>query len=73
MSTFINEKLVPVKSNASKSKLYLSYPLKGSNQFPVPQTIFTDSTGEEIGRIVGYRAPAQFQQEMDAILGDRVT
>ena len=42
-------------------------------QFPVPQTVFTDATGKEIGRIVGYRAPAKFQQEMDSILGDRVT
>ena len=60
-----------MKSNAGKTKLYLSY-VKES-QFPVPQTVFTDSSGEEIGRIVGYRAPAQFQQEMDSILGDRVT
>jgi thioredoxin-related protein len=62
---------VAVKSNAGKTKFYLSY-VKGS-QFPVPQTVFTDASGEEIGRIVGYRAPAQFQQEMDSILGDRVT
>jgi thioredoxin-related protein len=62
---------VAVKSNAGKTKLYLSYVKR--SQFPVPQTVFTDSSGEEIGRIVGYRAPAQFQQEMDSILGDRVT
>jgi thioredoxin-related protein len=71
VSAFINEKLVPVKSNAGRSKLYLSY-VTGS-QFPVPQTVFTDATGKEIGRIVGYRAPAKFQQEMGSILGDRVT
>jgi len=71
VSAFINEKLVPVKSNAGKSKLYLSYVEK--LPFVVPQTVFTDSSGEELGRIVGYRAPAQFQQEMDSILGDRVT
>jgi thioredoxin-related protein len=73
VSAFINEKLVPVKSNAGKSRLFMSYSLKGATQFGVPQTIFTDATGKEIGRIVGYRAPAQFQQEMDSILGDRVT
>jgi hypothetical protein len=71
---YINEKLVPMKSNAGKSRLYLDYPYpKDPRQFPVPQTVFTDSSGEEIGRIVGYRAPAQFQQEMDSILGDRIT
>ena len=64
---------MPVKSNAGKSRLYLAYPYpKDQRQFPVPQTVFTDSSGEEIGRIVGYRAPAQFQQEMNSILGDRV-
>jgi len=71
VSAFINDKLVPVKSNANASGLYKGY-IKGS-QFYVPTTVFTDSSGEEIGRIVGYRAPAQFQQEMDSILGDRVT
>ena len=73
MSAFINEKLVPVKSNAGKSRLILSYLPKGTLQFSVPQTVFTDASGAEIGRIKGYRAPAQFQQEMDSILGDRVT
>jgi thioredoxin-related protein len=63
---------VPVKSNAGKTQLYLSY-IGGSKQFPVPQTVFTDATGKEIGRIVGYKPPAKFQQEMESILGDRVT
>jgi thioredoxin-related protein len=63
---------VPVKSNASRAKLYLSYLPKGSTQFPVPQTVFTDATGKEIGRIVGYRAPAQFQQQMQSILAGYV-
>ncbi len=63
---------MPVKSNAGKSRLYRDY-VQGIEQFPVPQTVFTDASGEEIGRIVGYRAPAKFQQEMDSILGDRVT
>ena len=74
MSAFINEKLVPVKSNASKSRLYLDYPYpKDRSQFPVPQTVFTDATGEEIGRIVGYKAPAQFQQQMQSILAGYVS
>ena len=68
---FINEKLVPVKSNPRTSRLYQSY-IKTS-QFYVPTTVFTDASGKEIGQIVGYLAPAQFQQEMDTILGDRVT
>jgi len=66
VSAFINEKLLPVKSNAGKTKLYLSY-LKGT-QFPVPQTIFTDASGAEIDRIVGYLAPAQFKEKMQSIL-----
>jgi thioredoxin-related protein len=60
-----------VKSNANTSRLYAGY-IKGS-EFYVPTTVFTDASGEEIGRIVGYRTPAQFQQEMESILGDRVT
>jgi hypothetical protein len=71
VSGFINDKLVPLKSNAGRSRLYLSY-VQGS-QFPVPQTVFTDATGKEIGRIVGYKAPSKFQEQMTSILGDRVT
>lgn len=66
VSAFINEKLVAVKSNAGKTRLYLSY-VKGS-QFPVPQTVFTDSSGAEIDRIVGYLAPAKFLEQMQSIL-----
>jgi hypothetical protein len=73
VSAFINEKLVPVKSNAGRSKLYLSYWPTGAKQFYVPQTVFTDATGKEIGRIVGSKAPGEFQQQMTSILGNRVT
>lgn len=73
MSAFINGKLVPVKSNAGKTMLYLSYLSKGSTQFPVPQTVFTDATGKDIGRIVGYKAPAQFMQQMQSILAGYVS
>jgi thioredoxin-related protein len=64
----VNEKLVAVKNKAGSGTLYRSYSISS-----VPQTVFTDSSGEEIGRIRGYRAPAQFQQQMELILGDRVT
>ncbi|MDM7999902.1 MAG: hypothetical protein QUS33_07880 [Dehalococcoidia bacterium] len=70
MSTFINEKLVPLKSNAGRNKLYLNY-VKGS-QFPVPQTIFTDSSGTEINRIVGYLGPAKFLEQMESMLTGHV-
>lgn len=55
-----------MKSNAGKSTLYRSY-VEGV-QFPVPQTVFTDSSGEEIDRIVGYLAPAKFLEQMQLIL-----
>jgi thioredoxin-related protein len=64
--------LVPVKSDANTSRLWEDYYVQGS-KFYVPTTVFADASGKEIGRIVGYRAPAKFQQEMDSILGDRVT
>jgi len=48
VSTFINEKLVAVKNKAGKGTLYREYSISA-----VPQTVFTDSSGEEIGRIVG--------------------
>jgi thioredoxin-related protein len=60
--------LVPVKSDAGKSRLILSYLPEGSLQFSVPQTVFTDSSGKEIGRIVGYEPPAQFLDQMQSIL-----
>jgi thioredoxin-related protein len=62
---------VPVKSNAGRSRLYESY-IK-TLPFYVPNTVFTDASGKEIDRIVGYLAPVDFQQRMDSILGDRVT
>ena len=69
MSAFINEKLVPVKSNANTSRLYLDYPYpEDPRQFPVPQTVFTDASGTEIDRIVGYLGPAQFLEQMESIL-----
>jgi thioredoxin-related protein len=55
-----------MKSNASTSRLYAAY-TKGS-KFYVPTTVFADSSGEEIDRIVGYLAPAQFKEKMESIL-----
>lgn len=66
VSAFINGKLVPVKSNAGRSRLFASY-LEGS-QFPVPQTVFTDASGAEIDRIIGYVGPVQFLERMQSIL-----
>ena len=69
MSAFINEKLVPVKSNASKSRLYEDYLVTVA----IPQTVFTDPSGAKIGVIMGYKAPAQFQQQMQSILAGYVS
>jgi hypothetical protein len=74
VSAFINEKLVAVKSNAGKSRLYVDYPYpQNPRQFPVPQTVFTDAAGKEIDRIVGYLAPAQFKAQMQSILSGLVS
>lgn len=74
MSAFINDKLVPVKSNVYKSRLFASYPYpENPSQFPVPQTVFTDASGKEIGRILGKKLPAEFQETMDSILDGLVT
>ena|GEM_PF-4560050 len=63
-----------VKSNAGKSRLYVDYPYpQNPRQFPVPHTIFTDASGEEIDRIVGYLAPAQFKAQMQSILSGLVS
>jgi len=64
VSAFINEKLVPVKSNAGKSTLHKQYLTKNF----VPQTVFTDASGTKIGVIEGYKAPAQFLEQMQSIL-----
>ena len=69
MSAFINGKLVPVKSNASKSRLYKDYLVTVA----VPQTVFTDSSGAKIGVIMGYKAPAQFMEQMQSILAGYVS
>jgi thioredoxin-related protein len=68
VSAFINEHLVPIKRNTLTSRLHQSYSIKY-----VPTTVFTDASGKEIDRIVGYLPPAEFQDKMKSILGDRVT
>jgi thioredoxin-related protein len=69
VSAFINGKLVPVKSSASKSRLYEDYLVTVA----VPQTVFADSSGAKIGVIMGYEAPAQFMGQMRSILAGYVS
>ncbi len=69
MSALINERLVPVKSNTWKSRLYVSYMKEGSS-FYVPTTVFTDASGEEIDRVSGYLGPAEFAERIDSVLAD---
>jgi len=59
---------VAVKSKAGKGTLYKEYSISA-----VPQTVFTDASGAEIDRIVGYLAPAQFKEKMQSILSGRVS
>ncbi len=63
VSAFINGKLVPVKNKAGKGTLYKEYSVNA-----VPQTVFTDASGVKIGVIAGYKAPAQFLEQMQSIL-----
>ena len=56
-SAFLNGNFVNVKSNAGKTSLHVNYGLAG-----VPTTIFAASDGTEMGRIMGYRPPDQFQE-----------
>ena len=59
---------MPVKNKAGNGTLYKEYSISS-----VPQTVFTDSSGEEIGRIRGYLAPAQFKAQMQSILSGLVS
>jgi len=56
----VNERFIPVKSNAGKSSLYQEYGIGG-----VPTTVFTRPNGEEIGRIIGYYPAEIFRQGME--------
>ncbi len=67
MSALINERLVPLKSNAWKSQLFVDY-LKEGSSFYVPTTVFTDASGEEVHRVTGYLGPAEFAAEVDSVL-----
>ena len=59
---------MPVKNKAGNGTLYREYSISA-----VPQTVFTDASGAEIDRIVGYLAPAQFKEKMQSILSGRVS
>jgi hypothetical protein len=67
VSALINGRLVPVKSNTWKSRLYVSYMKEGSS-FYVPTTVFTDASGEEIDRVSGYLGPAEFAERIGSVL-----
>jgi thioredoxin-related protein len=69
VSSYINEKLVAVKSNAGKSTLHKQY----LTTTAVPQTVYTDASGAKIGVIVGYKPPAQFMEQMQSILAGYVS
>lgn len=56
VSVFINDKFVPMKSNAGKTILHRNYGIRG-----VPTTVFTEPDGKEIGRIVGYVPSDKFR------------
>ncbi len=67
MSALINERLVPVKSNTWKSRLYINYVKEGLS-FYLPTTIFTDASGKEIDRVSGYLGPADFRSRIESVL-----
>ena len=63
LSAYLNSNLICLKSNAGESDLYLNYGIDG-----VPTTVFISPGGEEINRMVGYRPPDDFYQDMQVIL-----
>ena len=63
LAAFLNDNLVPLKSNAAESDLWRSYDILG-----VPTTVFTSPQGTEIGRITGRAPPDEFYQLTQAIL-----
>jgi len=59
------EKFVCIKVDADKNRELLNK----SNVSGLPTIVFTDSQGKEIHRVVGYRPPAAFAEEMKKALG----
>ncbi len=64
LGAFLNDNFVSLKSNVDKSDLYKNYP---DIQY-LPTIVFTSPEGIEIERMVGYRTPDQFYQDVQAIL-----
>jgi thiol:disulfide interchange protein len=63
LSAFLNDNFVSLKSNIAKSDLCANYDITA-----IPTIVFVSPEGTEIGRRVGYRTPAQFYQDVQAIL-----
>jgi thiol:disulfide interchange protein len=63
LSAFLNDNFVSLKSNVDKSNLGGNYGITA-----IPTVVFVSPEGTEIGRRVGYRTPAQFYQDAQAIL-----
>jgi thiol:disulfide interchange protein DsbD len=64
LGAFLNDNFVSLKSNVDKSDLYKNYP---DIQY-LPTIVFTSPEGIEIERMVGYRTPDRFYQDVQAIL-----
>ena len=67
MGALINQRLVPVKSDVSRSRLYADYSGWGG-LFYLPTTVFTDASGREIGRVTGNVGPAEFGSKIETVL-----
>ncbi len=63
LGAFLNDNFVSLKSNVEKSSLYNNYGIQY-----LPTIVFTSPEGIEIERMVGYRSPDQFYQDVQAIL-----
>jgi len=63
LAAFLNENVVPLKINAGRSALSNRYRID-----KVPTIVFASPDGTAIGGFVGYRDPAEFQQETEAVL-----
>jgi thiol:disulfide interchange protein len=64
LGAFLNQNVVPLKSNASISALHQNFDIENT----VPTIVFASPDGTEIGRFVSYRNPVEFRQLTEAIL-----
>jgi len=63
LGAFVNNNLIPLKSNVGVSSLHSRYGIPS-----VPTVVLASSEGTEMGRIVGYKAHDKFYREMQAVL-----